>query len=422
VVRLNPIRVLATPSPTRAAAAMGHGQFGIALHQRGTADVAGLGAALAESVMGLPQTPSAVAWDFLSIALAVFAADRFVVRNQFADAWTRTISLEVELADPAAWSGLEASLEATLRFLTSDIWYIRFRPGGLPPPPVPAKPTDRDCACLFSGGLDSLIGALDAKKNKRKPLLVSQASPKEGGPQRSLAARIGLEAHRFEGKASEKWQAPYEPSSRARSILFLGYGAVVASTLSATAPVDLLVPENGLISINAPLTLRHVGSLSTRTTHPHFISSLQAIFDGVGLNARMTNPYGFATKGEMLKNCKDRDVEKIAADSYSCGKGKRLNQHCGRCVPCLIRRASFHAAGLHDDTKYHVDDLSNQALYADVAATRIAAANVKSADLARWVSAAGPLPHDAPSRSAYTSVVRRGTIELAKFFQTVHWA
>lgn len=421
MVRLNPIRVLATPSPSRAAAAMNHGYLGIALYQRGTADVPGLGALLADNALMLPRSPSAVAWDFLSIALAVFAVDRFVVRNQFADAWTRTISLEVEVADPAAWSGQEASFGTMLRFLTGDIWYIRFRSGGAKPPSVPTKPTDRDCACLFSGGLDSLIGAMDAKKSKRRPLLVSQASPKEGGPQRSLAALIGLETDRFEGKASEKWRAPYEPSSRARSILFLGYGIVVASTLSTTAPVDLLVPENGLISINAPLTLRHVGSLSTRTTHPHFISSLQAILDEVGLNARMTNPYSFATKGEMLKNCRDRNVEKIASDSYSCGKGKRLNQHCGRCVPCLIRRASFHAAGLYDDTEYHVADLANQAAYPDVAAARIAAANARSADLSRWVSAAGPLPHDAPSRVAYTGVVRRGTMELANFFETVSW-
>jgi hypothetical protein len=32
---------------------------------------------------------------------------------------------------------------------------------------------------------------------------------------------------------------------------------------ASTGPTELIVPENGLISINPPLTHRHIGSLST---------------------------------------------------------------------------------------------------------------------------------------------------------------
>ena len=333
------------------------------------------------------------------------------------------IALEIELLEPEPWIAQAEALAATLRFLSSDIWYLRFRSGGVGPPVFQGNLSDRDCACLFSGGLDSLIGALDLKEEGRRPLLVSQASPKEGPAQAYLAEQIGLAQHRFEGRASERWRQPYEPSSRTRSVLFIGYGATVASTIAqGVAPAELFIPENGLISINAPLTLRHIGSLSTRTTHPHFIASLQRIFDSVNLGVRLVGPYSFKTKGEMLADCRNRLIDKLASASYSCGKGKRLNQQCGRCVPCLIRRASFHAAGVEDKTEYWAGDLSAHATNEDVASARFSAASVANRDVAAWVAEAGPLPYDLSLRNGYVDVVRRGTEELRAFFATVPWA
>jgi hypothetical protein len=205
-------------------------------------------------------------------------------------------------------------------------------------------------------------------------------------------------------------------------MLFISYGAVAASALTAgQTTTELIIPENGLISINAPLTFCHIGSLSTRTTHPHFIASLQRVLDAVGLNVSLVNPYGFKTKGEMLAQCRNRVVESLAPDSYSCGKGKRLNQHCGRCVPCLIRRASFHAASVDDGTEYWAADLSENASNEDVASARFAAAGLAQRDIARWAAEAGPLPHDPTQRKGYVDVVRRGTEELRAFFSTISW-
>lgn len=417
-----PIRVLATPNPSRAAAALAHGDVGVALYNIGRPELPGLGPGLRPAAARLPRPPSVRAWDFLSIALAIHAADRFVVRQEAQDSWTRMIVLEIELADPEPWVAQAKALADALRFLSSDIWYLRFRSGGAEPPAFQGNLSDRDCACLFSGGLDSLIGAIDLQAQGRRPLLVSQVSPKEGSVQAYLAGRIGLADHRFEGRASERWQPPYEPSSRARSVLFIGYGAVAASTLVPTGvSSELIVPENGLISINAPLTRRHIASLSTRTTHPHFMASLQGLLDAVGLGVKLINPYGYKTKGEMLAECQDRIIEKLAQFSYSCGKGKRLNQHCGRCVPCLIRRASFHTAGMADRTDYWADDLSEHANNVDVASARFAAAALPHRNIGRWACEAGPLPHDPALRNDYIDVVRRGTEELQTFFDTIAW-
>jgi hypothetical protein len=418
-------RVIATPSVERAAAARARGDLGIALFHVGQPELAGAGAQLLEAVHTLPATPSIAAWDFLAISVAVIATDRFVARADASDGWTRIISLEIDLHDPAPWAAEADALSDALRFLTGDIWHLRFSSGGAPPPNVRTRTTDRDSVCLFSGGLDSLIGAIDLIADGRRPLLVSQASPKEGAIQAVLSAEIGLAAHRFEGRARERHTPPYEPSSRARSMLFIAYGVLAASTLAEAggAPDFIYVPENGLISINPPLTRRRIGSLSTRTTHPFFIASIGHVLDRVGLRPALRNPYGWHTKGEMLEGCLNPGlVERIATGSYSCGKGKRLNQHCGRCVPCLIRRAAFHRARLSDGTRYWAADLAGSGLYDDVYAARMAGVAVASRDVAQWAAEAGPLPEDPAARARYVDVVRRGILELATYLKTIDWA
>lgn len=395
----------------------------IALYEAGTDQLAGVGHPLREQARArLPAPPSARAWDFLSIALAVFATDRFLLRSTAADGWTRQIAIEIDLADPDPWQPLKDRIAAALRFLTGDIWQVNFRGDGSRPPRWHPNLSDRDCVCLFSGGLDSFIGAADLIDAGRSPILVSQASPKEGPTQEYLARQLGLDQYRFEGKAIERRAPPYEPSSRSRSILFLAYGVVAASALNADAkPIQLILPENGLISINPPLYVRRLGSLSTRTTHPHFISQLQAILNDVGLNIDLVNPYRGKTKGEMLADCKSQTVRKLAYGTYSCGKGKRLNQHCGRCVPCLIRRAAFQRAKVNDKTAYWAEDLSTHGTNDDVFAARLAIAQSRNRDVGRWAAQSGPLPHTAAERAVYVDVVQRGLEELGVFLRGVRW-
>ncbi len=409
--------VLASPNVERATAARQQGGLGIALYHIGRPTLAGVGHTLPNEVTKLPMPPTTRAWDFLSIALAVFGVDRFLPRRDTADGWTRVILLEVELLEPEPWIAEADRLAAALRFLSGDIWHLRFRSGGQAVPIFPRQQTDRDCTCLFSGGLDSLIGAMNLTAVGRRPILVSQASPKEGLVQSDLAKRIGLTDHRFVGHVIERGAPPYEPSSRTRSILFFAYGALAASSLGG----ELFVPENGLISINPPLTRRRLGSLSTRTTHPFFLASLQEILDSVELNVTLINPYVEQTKGEMLANCASQEIEHLASLSYSCGKGKRLNRQCGKCVPCLIRRASFQAANIADNTGYIAEDLSRHFRNDDVQAARFAAAQLAHRNIARWAAESGPLPADPARRKALVDVVRRGMQELEVFLGGIVW-
>ena len=85
----------------------------------------------------------------------------------------------------------------------------------------------------------------------------------------------------------------------------------------------------------------------------------------------------------MLSGCQDQSfLAKYAAETTSCGRFARNGfEHCGRCLPCLIRRAAFHAWGKKDNTGYVYDDLSKDddkhARFDDVRCAAIAAAQFK---------------------------------------------
>jgi 7-cyano-7-deazaguanine synthase in queuosine biosynthesis len=416
------LTVRATPIAADAAAAHRRpNTIGVNLFASGSPQLPGLGATLVERVRsGIPGSPSAAAWDFLSIALAAFAADRFVVRSGSANGWTRVIGLDVAVVDPTPWTAQAGELSEALRFLTGDVWHLSFRAGGRPSPHLQGRLHDRDAICLFSGGLDSFLGALSILNQGGRPLLVSQGSPKEIRPQNELATALGLDRHRFEGRVGERWRPPYEGSTRARSILFFAYGALAATGCGLH---EIVVPENALIAINPPFTGRRVGSLSTRTTHPHFLSRLNRVWAAAGVSAELRNPFFAMTKGEMLAQGNHRNLGALASSTYSCGKGKRLNGQCGRCVPCLIRRASFHASGVQDATNYR-STLRASSRNDDVLAARHAVAaysGVGPRELGAWVSSAGPLPSDPLVRTQTIEAVGRGLAELRDLFTTVQW-
>jgi len=376
------------------------------------------------------------AFDFLTIALSVTAADEFVSRSDGAYGFTREISLSVSLANPVTWEQERNSLEAILRFLTGDDWRLSFTGNGLPPPLQSEKNRLRNLfdisgieqVCLFSGGLDSLIGAMGALESKpHETLLVSRASTGDQMFQKYLLGRLGSPKQlgvndRPSKPSTVAWEK--EDSTRSRSILFLALAACCAAAIFKRNPaqrVPLLIPENGFIALNPPMTHRRRGPLSTRTAHPYYLSSLQKLFDNVGMGIDIRNPFEFMTKGEMIKGCNDQNlIKSLAPKTISCGKWKRRNQQCGKCVPCLIRRSSNFAASVTEpDNLYEFSDLKDLGFGkkkgADLAAVLMALKNVSLDSLPRWVSASGPLPTDTKVRKMYYEVAWRGLKELESF-------
>ena len=379
------------------------------LSGQGRGDISIIGNPAIDRIKRLGVKIPAQVMDFLSIALAVTAADTFVQRESSEDGWTRKLSLRLPLYEPSRWIALKKELESALHFLSGDIWDFEFCNGGYAPPEPYSqhsrfhliKLKELDCVSLFSGGLDSAIGAIDLLTVGRAPLLVSHAYKGDKSRQDQIAERLNGRYSRFEINADpHHYQGVTDITMRTRSLNFLAFAAVGACAVqevSQQKKVDLFVPENGFISLNAPLTPRRIGTLSTRTTHPYFISSIQQLFDAVGIPCQIINPYQFKTKGQMVSQCLNKQLlSDVVESTVSCSHWKRTDQQCGICVPCIIRRASLHAGGISRDADYTFQSLAKVMNEIDrrddLIALRIAIAQRSTSKIGTWIAKSGPLP------------------------------
>lgn len=386
----------------------------------GRPDIGTIAPGWKKDICRLGLNPSIQVWDFVSLALSIAAADLSCIRSNSVDGWTRVIDLDVHLYDTAPWLQQKKPLEEMLRYLTGDFWTVSFLPGGEPPPEsTDAITYDADCVSLLSGGVDSIVGAIDLTDDGRRPLFVSQIAKGDKETQNKFALALDAKKRHFQWNHRIKPVRHTERSTRGRSIVFFAFAALASSVIAASIgrKVEIFVPENGFISLNVPLTTGRFGSFSTKTTHPVFLSRLQSIWDSVGINAELLSPYRYDTKGELLANCKDQALLlNLVGDSTSCGRyGHYGYTHCGRCVPCLVRRASFIRANLNDTTpRYYFNNLKNSGREKganDINAVAIACLQADSIGVQRSFGGAISFS-DMSSRQKYEGVIHRGLQEL----------
>ena len=359
-------------------------------------------------------------------------AQKRLKRKKSSDGWTRQIDLTIHLSNPSVWEPVKLELEKTLKFLTGDFWFLTFKGNGVPSPALPIryltnfKPTgfEEDCICLLSGGVDSLAGAIDLVTEGLKPIFVSQVVRGDAKTQRIFAEKICSESRHFQWNHNIQTNEKPEGSTRGRSITFFAFAALAASAIQfqSGSPTKIYVPENGFISLNIPFHSGRMGSLSTKTTHPVFLNNLQNIWNEVGINLNLIMPFQFMTKGEVLKDCNDKQLLKeLVFRSVSCGKYRVYKmQHCGRCVPCLVRRAAIQHWGEPDKTArdYYSEHLKrvNHGNPDDVGAVAIAGLISQQFGINRLIS--GNLSFaNHKNRKDFEGVFSRGMDELVQFLK-----
>jgi hypothetical protein len=343
----------------------------------------GIGDAL-DSMAKFGVFPTEIGLDLLVLAAHVHAADTRIARlTESQDSWTREIRLVVPVSSLPTWLNTVPVLQRMLDFLTGDRWIVGFRErpprftSAVRPKPLVAAQHPFNELSLFSGGLDSLIGTIDLLEQGRVPLLVSHAG--EGATsnaQNSLFEKLKKHYDKIAFNRLRLWMnfskglvadSGSEDTTRGRSFLFIASGAFAGTGLSGS--FTLRVPENGLIALNVPLDPLRLGSLSTRTTHPFYMARWNELFETLGIEGRVENPYWDKTKGEMVADCRNRALlTTLVPLSLSCSsptKGRwqgHGTQHCGYCLPCLIRRAAVRKGLGADPTPYTVSNLAQNVL------------------------------------------------------------
>jgi len=313
--------------------------------------------------------------DFLDLSALIYIVDEIEDRSAAADLWTRTFEIIFPVRNPATWSGADSLLRQTLSMLAGDdfsfIWPER---SAMPPlgRHRTSLPRGFDSVCLFSGGIDSFLGAYSLLRAGKKVLLVGhQAEGISASAQTELAEFLREKfpkavsliqcrvARSLRSKPRYKLPDKKENSHRPRSFLFLGLGVAIANAAKIR---EVFIPENGLIAINPPLQKSRLGTLSTRTVHPAFLSLFADFLAKADIySGTICNPFLYESKTDMLRNI-DPALKDILFRSVSCAHagdvhwiGEKKVRHCGYCVPCIYRRIAMMAAKVDRSQDYAFD-------------------------------------------------------------------
>ena len=325
--------------------------------------------------------------DLLEIATYVYCADQATTRGggssrEYGAKWRRQFQFHIPVREPDLWSSkpVRTALCETLGFLSDDEYEFTFKKLAKPPPVDQyldfgdggAAGFQAEEVILFSGGLDSLGGAIqEAIADKRSIALVShRSSPKIDSRQKAL-----LEDLRKHNPSKQPFHVPVwinkekalgrEYTQRTRSFLYASLGAVVARIFDLW---KIRFYENGVVSINLPISPQVVGGRATRTTHPQVLNGFSEIFSAILQKPfAVENPFRWKTKAEVVKSIREAGCGELIKHTVSCThvwEMTNLKTHCGTCSQCIDRRFGTLAAGCPDsedpEEMYEVDLLRGE--------------------------------------------------------------
>lgn len=242
---------------------------------------------------------SPVAADLLELAAYVYVADQAVRRGgtksfDYGDRWHRDFRFRVPVRCPAVWNRPEVrdALRGLLRFLTDDGYEFEFVPArhataldrflfdDLPPP----AGAGFEEVALFSGGLDSLCGAVEeVLAGQRRVVLVShrpenRVFARQQGLVAAIRSRVPspkLAPYHFAAVVNKGKVHNREFTQRSRSFLFAATAAVVARVFGLDR---VRFYENGVTSLNLPVSPQMIGGRASRTTHPQTLYRFSRLF------------------------------------------------------------------------------------------------------------------------------------------------
>jgi hypothetical protein len=217
----------------------------------------------------LVRNPPAVISDLVEIAAFVYGADSAISRGGPIDQalgklWRRRMHFEIPVREPDLWNSaaVKSALVETLGFLSDDDYAFTFTRNEAPRKfdgyleLGSGESFHADEVILFSGGLDSLAGALDEliSRGKSVALVSHQSSTKISRVQKHLVGELkniagsGRILH-VPITAQLRKGSHRETTHRVRSFLFAALGMATALMFDRDR---LRFYENGVISLNDP--------------------------------------------------------------------------------------------------------------------------------------------------------------------------
>ncbi len=311
--------------------------------------------------------------DLLEVAAYVFAGDQAVTRanggrvdaDEIGAGWRRHLRFRIPVRNPDLWNSppVRDELVATLSFASEDEYTFEFVPHRKEPVfdgliAFEDTPFDGDVdgVMCFSGGVDSLAGAVEESVNGgRQVLLVNHRSTQKNTPRHTaLVAALQRAAGRrpplhVPAVVNKRKVLGREFTQRTRSFLF----TALAATFAGMIRLDRVrFYENGVTSLNLPPSGQVVGARASRTTHPRVLGGYARLLTAlVGRRFVIENPFQSKTKADVVGVLREAGCGHLLGLSTSCGhtwERTREHTHCGVCSQCIDRRFAVLAAGQAD--------------------------------------------------------------------------
>lgn len=309
--------------------------------------------------------------DLAEIATYVFAADRRVSRGKKSalqyDAWARSFEFHIRVRDIEFWQSrqVQEALTELLLFITGDrsLSFV-FLPGRSEDPvhlfdreEFVDPPVKKFHVMLFSGGLDSLAGAVERLSTTSEHVcLVShesgQTSTKktQTGLIRALEDRFPGRVQSYACKVSLTGERAQEETQRTRTFLYGSIAYIVAASLNQRA---INFYENGVTSLNFSRREDAINARTSRTTNPktlHLLSKFLSLVSGEPF--QVNNHFRFHTKAKVVQTLVDHEAGGLIASSVTCSSTPMEHAdatHCGVCFQCADRRFAMRAINDPDD-------------------------------------------------------------------------
>jgi len=306
--------------------------------------------------------------DLLEMASYVFSADRLSSRGSKKaveyHSWSRIFHFVIKVRDYEFWNDkkIKRKLNQALKFMTGDKEYkFTFLKGEKnkynhlfnEESFKKYKIEDETHICLFSGGLDSLAGAIDILKNSNKNVyLVSNISnPGTKRTQNKLVNKLKEEypnriVH-YKYQCNFKGIKSRDESQRTRAFL---YGTIAFAICEAYSINKFYIYENGITSLNFSRRADLINARASRTTHPKTIKLLEELFSSISNNnLNIELPFLWKTKTNIMELISKNGFEHLINSSVSCSRTRKKSgqsTHCGQCFQCVDRKFASYASGL----------------------------------------------------------------------------
>lgn len=296
--------------------------------------------------------------DWLTIMETCFAVDRVCRRehSREPEGWTRRIWAGIPLRNPEKWRPHLRRIQEVFGHLTSDS--LSLEAGASSARRAPRQ-TQRvlpeiDAVALLSGGVDSFVGGARLLARGERVAFLSHspggATSRAQKDLRSALSGVGnAEFVSFTITPKRSGDHPFprqlEDSERSRTLLYLGVAIILAKVMEIS---HVYINENGIMAIHAPIAAARVGSYSTKTAAPSILRRIQDVANrALSTDIRVSNLLLAETKAEVVSSC-PRPLRPHLKRTVSCWSIGRRGEHCGLCIPCLVRRVAFRQAGVAD--------------------------------------------------------------------------